>query len=64
MKAETEGIGPPNTSMQRDVVIVGVGLAGFACARRLTQLGVPFLLLEAEDRVGVLAARERAGEPT
>jgi phytoene dehydrogenase-like protein len=38
--------------VQVDVVIVGAGLAGLSCARRLAQLGVPFALLEAADRVG------------
>ena len=38
--------------MPPDVVIVGAGLAGLACARRLMQCGVPFTLLEASDGVG------------
>ena len=38
--------------MPPDVVIVGAGLAGLACARRLMQCGVPFTLLEAADGVG------------
>ncbi len=38
--------------MPPDVVIVGGGLAGLACARRLMQCGVPFTLLEAADGVG------------
>jgi phytoene dehydrogenase-like protein len=36
----------------RPVVIVGAGLAGLACARRLHRSGFPFLLLEAESQVG------------
>ena len=38
--------------MPPDVVIVGAGLAGLACARRLMQCGVSFVLLEAADGVG------------
>ena len=35
-----------------DVIIVGAGLAGLCCARRLAEDGVDFLLLEASDGVG------------
>ncbi len=34
------------------VVVVGAGLAGLACARRLTAAGVPATVLEAADEVG------------
>jgi len=34
------------------IIIVGGGLAGLASARRLEGAGVPYLLLEARDRVG------------
>lgn len=35
-----------------DVIIVGAGLAGLSCARRLQTEGFDFLTLEASDRVG------------
>src|SRR5438552_11160508 len=34
------------------VLIVGAGLAGLACARRLREVGIPFQILEAADGVG------------
>ena len=38
--------------MAEPVVIVGAGLAGLCCGRRLAQCGVPFVVLEASDGVG------------
>ncbi|MCU0593720.1 MAG: FAD-dependent oxidoreductase, partial [Desulfobacterales bacterium] len=35
-----------------DVIVVGAGLAGLSCARRLQTEGFDFLVLEASDRVG------------
>ena len=40
------------TAADADVIIVGAGLAGLACARRLMQNNTPFVLLEANHRVG------------
>lgn len=41
-----------NTNKVSDVIVVGAGLAGLACARRLRELGIPALVLEASDGVG------------
>ncbi|WP_404310689.1 NAD(P)/FAD-dependent oxidoreductase [Neorhodopirellula lusitana] len=41
-----------NQVPQHPVVIVGAGLAGLACAKRLSQNGVACTILEATDRVG------------
>jgi monoamine oxidase len=35
-----------------DVVIIGAGLAGLSCARRLVERGLDVVVLEARDRVG------------
>ena len=44
------------------VAVIGGGISGLACAYRLQQLGVPFTLLEAEDRVGgMIGTVERDG---
>ncbi len=37
---------------EKPVVIVGAGLAGLACARRLRREGMPILVLEASDGLG------------
>ena len=36
----------------KKVIIVGAGLAGLAYARRLLHSGIPFLILEADHRIG------------
>lgn len=38
--------------MEHDVIIVGAGLAGLACARAVHERGKAFLLLEAEEQPG------------
>ena len=38
--------------MSSPVVIVGGGLAGLCCAKRLREGGVPSLVLEASDDIG------------
>ncbi len=38
--------------MKYDVLIIGAGAAGLACADRLQQAGIDFKILEARDRVG------------
>ncbi len=51
-------------TQRRQVVVVGAGLAGLVCARRLEQLGFRVTVLEARDRVGgrVLTVRGTFGD--
>ena len=39
-------------SMDTQVIIVGAGLAGLSCARRLVKANIPFVILEADQRIG------------
>jgi oxygen-dependent protoporphyrinogen oxidase len=43
----------------RQVIVIGGGISGLACAYRLKQLGVPVILLEASARVGGLVGTIR-----
>ena len=43
---------PGDTSNDPAVVVVGAGVAGLACARRLMDRGVDVVVLESSDRVG------------
>lgn len=39
-------------NITQDVLIIGAGLAGLCCARRLHEEGIPFTIFEASDSVG------------
>lgn len=43
---------PPHDAARRQVIIVGAGASGIALGANLVKLGVPFLVLEANDQVG------------
>jgi oxygen-dependent protoporphyrinogen oxidase len=43
----------------RQVIVIGAGVSGLACAYRLKQLGIPVILLEASARVGGLVGSVR-----
>lgn len=40
------------TDVRRDVVVVGAGISGVACARALEAAGVPVVVLERSGRPG------------
>src|ERR1700724_3440334 len=43
----------------KQVIVIGAGISGLACAYRLKQLGTPVILLEASARVGGLVGSVR-----
>jgi oxygen-dependent protoporphyrinogen oxidase len=43
----------------KQVIVIGAGISGLACAYRLKQLGLPVVLLEASPRVGGLVGSTR-----
>jgi oxygen-dependent protoporphyrinogen oxidase len=46
-------------SEPKQVIVIGAGISGLACAFRLKQLGLPVILLEASARVGGLVGSVR-----
>ena len=48
--------------MSDRILVLGAGCAGLSAGRRLRELGVPALVLEAEDHVGGLAGGVRVGD--
>lgn len=46
----------------KPVLIVGAGLAGLTCARALRRKGLPFLIIEADDRMGGRLKTDNTGE--
>jgi monoamine oxidase len=51
-------------SDETDVVVIGAGLAGLACARALSERGVDVVVLEARDRVGGRTLSQKVGRGT
>jgi len=47
--------------MVKPVVVVGAGLAGLVCARKLHRAGVPVIVVDAEDRPGGRLKTDRVG---
>lgn len=52
MEDERHAVHALQITNNADVLIVGAGLAGLCCGRRLAQCGIPFRILEASDGVG------------
>jgi len=42
-----------------EIIVVGAGAAGIGAGRELARLGVPFLILEAANRIGGRAFTDR-----
>ncbi len=53
MRASPESIQPAGEAVDTAVVVVGAGPAGLAVAACLRQAGVPFVILESGDQVGL-----------
>jgi phytoene dehydrogenase-like protein len=47
--------------MSKPVVVVGAGIAGLVCARKLYQSGIPVLVVDADDRPGGRLKTDRVG---
>ncbi len=50
------------TENNRDIIVIGAGISGLACAFRLKSLGVDVLLLEISEKVGGVIQSERIGD--
>ncbi len=51
-QVDWDGPAPASVAVQRPVIIVGGGASGIALGANLARLGVPFVVLEADDQVG------------
>jgi phytoene dehydrogenase-like protein len=60
-EAGAGGGGMERTNVDADVIIVGAGLAGLACARRIAAAGLDPIVLEAADVPGGRVRTERVG---
>src|SRR5262245_63655767 len=49
------------TEVDADVIVLGAGLAGLACARRIAAAGLGPIVLEAGDRPGGRVRTDRVG---
>lgn len=61
-EGETTATGARYTT---DVIVIGAGMAGIACARELRQVGYEVIVLEARERIGgrILTDRTQFGVP-
>jgi renalase len=63
-RAESLGRGARRSFSMHDVIVVGAGVAGLQCARRLQRAGADVLVLDRADKVGGrCATRRHGGEP-